>query len=1627
MKTWLLSPLSLGFYCAIFCLAIVGCGGSPQNTSSTPASPLAIQSITPSSVPAGSAPLTITISGTGFTSSSLVTVNNTQVPTVYVSTTQLQATVPADQLASGVQLQVGVTNGTGSSTITTAALSVDNPAPVLLSIAPSSIAAGLSSANVTLTGSGFTPTSTASINGSVRPTTFTNATQITVSLTAADLAVVTNSTITVTNSTPGGGTSSGQPFSVVNPLPVIASISPASLPVGSSSTSLDIVGTNFLPATTVSWNNSTLTATFISSTELSATVPSTSLAAGAVASVTLSNPAPGGGVSAPVNFQVVSPKPALTSILPGNVAVGKAATITLTGSGFETNSVVQWNGSDRPTTFVSTTSLQVALSAADLTNSGIGKLLVTNPAPGGGSSSASTLNVTPFPIPAIQGITLATESSTACSTIQATITGTNFASGDTVQLNGFSLRPSVVFPTSPGNYQMQVSLLAAAIPKSGPLTFTVTNNFFPPIVSDPYTLPATGPAVVALCSSPEPANVYANTSFTVFLTAAEINSTAVPAVSLGALPAGIALTSPASISIPSSGVALGFTASGSVVPGTYSIPVTGQAGSLSITGSIQVIVQAGSPPSFFFTQPLFRELGVPIGGSNQIQFSSIANGNADYNIVPTVSGLPPGTTATVSPSTIIPGQSVTVVVTAASTAPVSQNVTVTLTGTPSAAVSPAQTTFLLDVTAPPGSLPGNRTDFTSTAGTPYAAVYDSAHNLIFASNPSWNRVDIISNQTHKIVGSVNIRDPLGIDIATDNSKIWVATGSQELYSIDTSTFAVTRLSLPNMYVTSTSAGTIWEGGSVLVLSDGTLLLQTNPSSGGTSVVWTPGTGNLTALNGFSGPLLRSGDHSRVYVTSVNSVSCQTSMYNATSKAVTTFPATSEICSFDAVNTDGSRLVGSTNGTYGIYDGNFNLLGNLPGVGYSSGINFNGGFIFSPDGSTLYQIGTSISQPQPVILTYDVASLTLKGIAPAMATLPVGVSETPNLSMPFAIDPTGMILGIQDFGIGFDDSTFFQAYAASQPAYSAFFIPPSPDAGAIGGGTISGLFPSYSLTPDAWYGENRGAASLSSSSVSITSPPGDAVGPVNLKYLFPDGNQVFNLQAFSYSTYLQYATLAGASPNGGAPGQIVGYGMPADASGGTMTVGGQTATITTAITQYPPYTGEPFPSTFLNYTIPAGNPGWADLQIQTPIGTGTLPKSVFYAKSVTDYSSSDTFTAVLFDRKRNQVYLSAKNHIDVFSLSSGQFVSPLVPAINSGNSQFAGLALTPDGSQLLATNTLDGSLAVINPDSPSSTYAIAVAGFSGTNSCTVGPLYVATTSNGQAFVTTGSIPGKLGCPSEGNLYIVNLAAKSVSRPPNISTCSLYVQYPFTTSFGVDAPLDGSYVAMGPGTYGGECLYSVASNSYSLTAGSVGSSLGVTMSGDGNIIGSGVVLDNAVGVDIGRLAHPTVFYGSNLNQYAEDQVPANALYNPRLNDSGSLYFWPFPNYFEIVDVPTGRLRLRFSLTEKVQNVVAPLALDGGHDVFLITDNGLTIVDLGSSPLSIGHLSSSTGSAGSQIKIRGSGFGIGITGTIGGQSATVNLTDENTLTITVPALSSGLKDLALTNPDGSTYLLQSAISVP
>ena len=121
------------------------------------------------------------------------------------------------------------------------------------------------------------------------------------------------------------------------------------------------------------------------------------------------------------------------------------------------------------------------------------------------------------------------------------------------------------------------------------------------------------------------------------------------------------------------------------------------------------------------------------------------------------------------------------------------------------------------------------------------------------------------------------------------------------------------------------------------------------------------------------------------------------------------------------------------------------------------------------------------------------------------------------------------------------------------------------------------------------------------------------------------------------------------------------------------------------------------------------------------------------------------------------------------------------------------------------------------------------------------------------------------------------------------------------------------------------------------------------------------------------------------------------------------------------------MRFSLQETISNTAVPMAIDSsGRRVFLLTNKGLAVVDLGAAPLSIGSISVAQATPGGQIQVRGSGFTTGTTVQMGGQAAAVTFVDEQTLTMTVPTLGSGPVDILLTNPSGETYLSQSGLLI-
>ena len=87
---------------------------------------------------------------------------------------------------------------------------------------------------------------------------------------------------------------------------------------------------------------------------------------------------------------------------------------------------------------------------------------------------------------------------------------------------------------------------------------------------------------------------------------------------------------------------------------------------------------------------------------------------------------------------------------------------------------------------------------------------------------------------------------------------------------------------------------------------------------------------------------------------------------------------------------------------------------------------------------------------------------------------------------------------------------------------------------------------------------------------------------------------------------------------------------------------------------------------------------------------------------------------------------------------------------------------------------------------------------------------------------------------------------------------------------------------------------------------------------------------------------------------------------------------------------------------------------------------MIDLGSAPLSIGHLSSGVATVGAQVQVRGSGFAASTTVSIGGQAASATFIDEDTFIVTVPNVSQGPQNIALQNANGTTYTLENGLIV-
>ena len=108
----------------------------------------------------------------------------------------------------------------------------------------------------------------------------------------------------------------------------------------------------------------------------------------------------GCGYKSPNNTAAVAGTvPVVTQLVPASVAHGAAAfTLTINGSSFNSNAVVNWNGAALTTTFVTGNQLTGAVPAASIATAGTVQVTVTNPGipgnPYGGTLDESSTAMT---------------------------------------------------------------------------------------------------------------------------------------------------------------------------------------------------------------------------------------------------------------------------------------------------------------------------------------------------------------------------------------------------------------------------------------------------------------------------------------------------------------------------------------------------------------------------------------------------------------------------------------------------------------------------------------------------------------------------------------------------------------------------------------------------------------------------------------------------------------------------------------------------------------------------------------------------------------------------------------------------------------------------------------------------------------------------------------------------------------------------------------------------------------------------------------------------------------------------------------------------------------------------------
>lgn len=919
-------------------------------------------------------------------------------------------------------------------------------------------------------------------------------------------------------------------------------------------------------------------------------------------------------------------------------------------------------------------------------------------------------------------------------------------------------------------------------------------------------------------------------------------------------------------------------------------------------------------------------------------------------------------------------------------------------------------------------------------------VFDAMHQQLFVANRAKNAVEVISSQNGSKLAEIATAGASSADISPEGKAIWVGSVTQAIYEVDPTTLQVR--AVHTVTGLAPLLGTVFDRPEeVLAMSSGKAMVRMRQSATQESLLalWDPVANSFTNLtsaapqvfqNGL-GVVAKSGDGSRLFVTAADS-SGEVALFDSNGSVIVG-PQTigGGNTSFAAANKTGNRFAVLFNGAQvQLFDQSLNPIGIYSATNPS-------GIVFSPDGATVYvseRFGGGF-----VISLLSAGNLQFLSRVPdiPISGLPTQLEES---------DDTKLLFGMANRGVSFVDAAATSSLAQTAPSFSA--APVAQPSGGPNSGSTNTVLTGTNFENGAAVQFGSQAANVQSggaTQLQVTSPASTASGAVNVSAYFQSGWGAFAPDAFSYGPQILEILPNAGNKNGNESIAIYGYGFGSDPNKLTVKIGGTAASVQkidqvgTIATSLGLDASFPFPLQRVTLLTPAGTAGTADVVVSSADGSTTLSRGFSYLQSEQVFTKAGLYKFVLYDQKRQHLYLSNIDHVDVFDLASSQFLAAIQPPGGPPpNAGLRGIALMPDNSQLVIADFGAQSVYVINPDtaSGSSSFVGGIPGY--INS---GPSRVAATSTKTVFVGMGA---------EGNAQNgcnACLAQMDVSTFPPTVAPATQQEISFLTGtplLQADSTGDHVFFSFVSAQGGPVAVWDASSPGQFETRTANAAAIDLAVSADGNAF---AVRENAqTSIRSGSLTLLGTAAVSELERIPGRTEVPGAVMHP----SGSLLYVPFltgpapalppavnlTGGVDILDAHTGTLRRRIFLPESLAMLSTDidgqhgsfLAIDeNGQRIFALTTSGLTVLQLATVPLGIGSLSPANGSAsgGTNITLRGSGFQSGAKVTIGGKNVAAAFRDMNTLNFTTPALTAGAQQLIITNPNGETVTLDAAFT--